>query len=265
MGSVITFSPFFPSTFTPETMLVLTSVHSGSSLITGFRPWMPGTLLSTLYVFFHLILTLFLEVRTIIISTVQMKDWGLNGCRSLPLDIQLSMAELGSDTSTLSSVVQHHETALWAPTTLFLHLPCPTFPAQLSSARKRNLLSLLKLQRRKMLIGVFFFFFFLLDHIKEKNNLEKVRKFPFSPKGNKLSNCEEWRRSASSSQSSHDKCICLLCYSIHGASLVAKSCLTLVNPWTVAFQAPLSMGFTRKEYWSGLPFPSPGDLPDPGI
>ena len=36
-------------------------------------------------------------------------------------------------------------------------------------------------------------------------------------------------------------------------------------PWTVACQAPLSMGFSRQEYWSGLPFPSPGDLPDPGI
>ena len=35
--------------------------------------------------------------------------------------------------------------------------------------------------------------------------------------------------------------------------------------WTVAHQAPLSMGFSRQEYWSGLPFPSPGDLPDPGI
>ena len=35
--------------------------------------------------------------------------------------------------------------------------------------------------------------------------------------------------------------------------------------WTVAPQAPLSMGFSRQEYWSGLPFPSPGDLPDPGI
>ena len=35
--------------------------------------------------------------------------------------------------------------------------------------------------------------------------------------------------------------------------------------WTVAYQAPLSMGFSRKKYWSGLPFPSPGDLPDPGI
>ena len=34
--------------------------------------------------------------------------------------------------------------------------------------------------------------------------------------------------------------------------------------WTVAYQAPLSMGFSRQEYWSGLPFPSPGDLPDPG-
>ena len=37
------------------------------------------------------------------------------------------------------------------------------------------------------------------------------------------------------------------------------------TPWTVAHQAPLSMGFSRQEYGSGLPFPSPGDLPDPGI
>ena len=39
----------------------------------------------------------------------------------------------------------------------------------------------------------------------------------------------------------------------------------IVTPWTVACQAPLSMEFFRQEYWSGLPFPSPGDLPDPGI
>ena len=38
-----------------------------------------------------------------------------------------------------------------------------------------------------------------------------------------------------------------------------------VSPWTVARQASLSMGFPRQEYWSGLPFPFPGDLPDPGI
>ena len=38
-----------------------------------------------------------------------------------------------------------------------------------------------------------------------------------------------------------------------------------VTPWTVAHEAPLSMGFPRQEYWSGLPFPSPGDLPDPGM
>ena len=37
------------------------------------------------------------------------------------------------------------------------------------------------------------------------------------------------------------------------------------TPWTVAYQAPLSRGFSRQEWWSGLPFPSPGDLPDPGI
>ena len=38
-----------------------------------------------------------------------------------------------------------------------------------------------------------------------------------------------------------------------------------MTPWTVACQAPLSMGLSRQKYWSGLPFPSPGDLPDPGI
>ena len=38
-----------------------------------------------------------------------------------------------------------------------------------------------------------------------------------------------------------------------------------VTPWTVAYQAPPSMGFSRQECWSGLPFPSPGDLPDSGI
>ena len=36
------------------------------------------------------------------------------------------------------------------------------------------------------------------------------------------------------------------------------------TPWTIAHQPPLSMGFSRQEYWSGLPFPSPGDLPNPG-
>ena len=40
---------------------------------------------------------------------------------------------------------------------------------------------------------------------------------------------------------------------------------SFVIPWTVTHQAPLSMGFSRQEFWSGLPFPSPGDLPDPGI
>ena len=38
-----------------------------------------------------------------------------------------------------------------------------------------------------------------------------------------------------------------------------------MTPWTVAHQAPLSMKFSRQEHWSGLPFPSPGELPDPGI
>ena len=47
--------------------------------------------------------------------------------------------------------------------------------------------------------------------------------------------------------------------------MVAKSCPTLATSWTVARQAPLSMGFPKYEYWSGLPFPPLGDLPDLGI
>ena len=43
------------------------------------------------------------------------------------------------------------------------------------------------------------------------------------------------------------------------------SCLTLVIPWTVACQPPLSMEFSKQEYWNGLPFPFQGDHPNPGI
>ena len=46
---------------------------------------------------------------------------------------------------------------------------------------------------------------------------------------------------------------------------VTQLCSTLCDPWTVTHQAPLSTGFPRQEYWSGLPFPPPGDLPNPGI
>ena len=42
-------------------------------------------------------------------------------------------------------------------------------------------------------------------------------------------------------------------------------CLTLETPWTAARQYPLSMGLPRQEYWNGLPFPSPKDLPNPGM
>ena len=52
-------------------------------------------------------------------------------------------------------------------------------------------------------------------------------------------------------------------YSVH-VSLSAQSCPTLCNLWTVAYQTPLSKEFSREEYWSGLPFPTPGDLPDQG-
>ena len=53
-------------------------------------------------------------------------------------------------------------------------------------------------------------------------------------------------------------------FDMHLCCMCAQSGLT-VTPWTIACQAPLSMEFSRQEHWSGLPFPSPGDLPDPGV
>ena len=54
----------------------------------------------------------------------------------------------------------------------------------------------------------------------------------------------------------------MACIEVDGGGLVTKSCPTRATPRTVARQAPLSMAFSRQGYWSGLPFPSPGDLPD---
>ena len=58
---------------------------------------------------------------------------------------------------------------------------------------------------------------------------------------------------------SHVYAVCVCVY------LHAQLCPTICDPWNVACQAPLSMAFSRQEYWNGLPFPSPRDLPDPGI
>ena len=60
-------------------------------------------------------------------------------------------------------------------------------------------------------------------------------------------------------------CLLLKLYLKTGGGLVTMMCPTLVTPWTIAFQASLSMGFSRQEYWSWLPFPPPGDLPNPRI
>ena len=63
-------------------------------------------------------------------------------------------------------------------------------------------------------------------------------------------------------------CLDYVVYWLHGYIVcrsVAQSCLTLCDLMAVAHLAPLSMGFSRQEHWSGLPFPSPGDLHDPGI
>ena len=59
-------------------------------------------------------------------------------------------------------------------------------------------------------------------------------------------------------QTSGGVCVCVCVKSLSRVRLFA-------TPWTVAHQTPLSIGFSRQEYWSGLPFPSPGDLPNPGI
>ena len=52
---------------------------------------------------------------------------------------------------------------------------------------------------------------------------------------------------------------------MYGGGLIDKLCSTLATPWTVSHQVPLSMGFSRQDYWNGLRLPSPGDLPNPGI
>ena len=57
----------------------------------------------------------------------------------------------------------------------------------------------------------------------------------------------------------------LISHMCGGGGLVTKLCPSRVTLWTVASQSSLSMGFPRQEYWSGLLFPSPGDLPDPNI
>ena len=56
----------------------------------------------------------------------------------------------------------------------------------------------------------------------------------------------------------------MLAIPITGLCSVIQLCL-FATPWTIAHQAPRSMEFSRQEYWSGLPFSTPGDLPDPGI
>ena len=54
-------------------------------------------------------------------------------------------------------------------------------------------------------------------------------------------------------------------YRVVGGGIVTRLCWTFATSWIGACQAPLSLGFSRQEYWSGLPFPPPGNLPDPGI
>ena len=59
--------------------------------------------------------------------------------------------------------------------------------------------------------------------------------------------------------------VILLWYFFHMYAQLLSRVQLFATPWTVTYQAPLSMGFSRYEYWNGLPFPSPGDLPNPWI
>ena len=60
-------------------------------------------------------------------------------------------------------------------------------------------------------------------------------------------------------------CVCVcVCVCVHTLSCSVVS-YSFVTPWTMALQAPLSVGFPRQEYWSGLPLPNPGNLPNPGM
>ena len=61
-----------------------------------------------------------------------------------------------------------------------------------------------------------------------------------------------------------DKIVCQMCASVCVCAKSVESCLAQCGPMDCIHQAPLSMGFSRQEYWSGLPFPPPGDLSDPG-
>ena len=63
---------------------------------------------------------------------------------------------------------------------------------------------------------------------------------------------------------SRGMCVCM-CVCVSVCVQLLSHVWLFVTPWTVACQAPLSMQFSRQEYWSGLPFPTPGDLPHPGI
>ena len=75
---------------------------------------------------------------------------------------------------------------------------------------------------------------------------------------------EKYFAKSAKSEGVHKYYTCLI-RNVGGGGLVAKLCPTLCDPMAIACQVPLSMGFSRQEYWSGLAFPSPGYLPNPGI
>ena len=120
-----------------------------------------------------------------------------------------------------------------------------------------------------------FFFFSLLkgiDNTYFTKVLQIIVRYLIKSVSTGLAHCKYWpfsqtRKMVSSSlhpsawklnsSSSKNVCMCV-------CECERESCLVMSNCW-VAYQAPQSMGFSWQEYWNGLPFPSPGDLPDPGL
>ena len=96
----------------------------------------------------------------------------------------------------------------------------------------------------------------------EENEKEKIHR---AKRGDPV---RRWENTASCLQESYRRAfhsVIPLCYPMAMITVQSLSRVWFLLTWTVAHQAPLSMGFSRQEYWSGLPFPSPGDLPDSGI
>ena len=104
----------------------------------------------------------------------------------------------------------------------------------------------------------------LLSHVVQKPKHVPLNKLQFSISEGLITTCKVNRVGFSTCYSKQDLIIWGTLDHL-GGSLVVKSCWILEIPWTITYQVPLFRGFSRQKYWSGLPFPSQENLPNPGI